>query len=246
TVKGQQIRAFALVANQSDYAVGISATIAENVLRNIGTDTVVRIDIEYFATSTLISTHELLIPVLTEEALEAPTAADISVAASGFDGNLAATDDTVQKVAQKVDDLTVGGGGGGIEFIGSAMKTGNTEVTPVNTFVDLLEVGFTPATAQATYLIEFTGFVYSAGRGNEDDNQASFDLAANGARIPGRFDSFKTQSRGDDSQEFPVVGRRIFTPGETTKQTIKFRGFKGNSNSVIRVNNTVLTVMRVS
>ena len=33
-------------------------------------------------------------------------AAGVSVAASGFDGNLATTDDTVQKVAQKVDDLT--------------------------------------------------------------------------------------------------------------------------------------------
>ena len=35
-------------------------------------------------------------------------ASDVGVAASGFDGNLAATDDTVQKVAQKVDDLVLG------------------------------------------------------------------------------------------------------------------------------------------
>ena len=38
-------------------------------------------------------------------------AADIEVAASGFDGNLATTDTDLQKVAQKVDDLSVSGGG---------------------------------------------------------------------------------------------------------------------------------------
>ena len=40
-------------------------------------------------------------------------AEDVSVDASGFDGNLASTDNTVQKVAQKVDDLNISGGGGG-------------------------------------------------------------------------------------------------------------------------------------
>ena len=39
------------------------------------------------------------------------SAADIEVDASGFDGNLATTDTNVQLVAQKLDDLTVGGGG---------------------------------------------------------------------------------------------------------------------------------------
>ena len=42
------------------------------------------------------------------------TAAEVSVDASGFDGNLASTDDTVQKVAQKLDDLVLGSGGGGL------------------------------------------------------------------------------------------------------------------------------------
>ena len=36
----------------------------------------------------------------------------VSIDASGFDGNLATTDNTAQKVAQKVDDLTTGGGSG--------------------------------------------------------------------------------------------------------------------------------------
>ena len=38
-----------------------------------------------------------------------PTAADIAVDASGFNGNLTTSDDTVQEIAQKVDDLVTGG-----------------------------------------------------------------------------------------------------------------------------------------
>lgn len=41
---------------------------------------------------------------------DAHDASAISVNAAGFNGNLAPTDDTVQKVAQKVDDLVLGGG----------------------------------------------------------------------------------------------------------------------------------------
>ncbi len=36
-----------------------------------------------------------------------PTAAEVSVDASGFNGNLTTADDTVQEVAQKLDDLTI-------------------------------------------------------------------------------------------------------------------------------------------
>lgn len=36
-----------------------------------------------------------------------------SVESSGFNGNLAPTDDTVQKCLQKLDDLVITGGGGG-------------------------------------------------------------------------------------------------------------------------------------
>lgn len=36
-----------------------------------------------------------------------PVVGSTPIDASGFNGNLAATDDTIQKVAQKVDDLTV-------------------------------------------------------------------------------------------------------------------------------------------
>jgi hypothetical protein len=41
----------------------------------------------------------------------AHAASAISVVAAGFNGNLATTDDTVQKVAQKLDDLVIGAGG---------------------------------------------------------------------------------------------------------------------------------------
>lgn len=37
------------------------------------------------------------------------TAADVAVDASGFNGNLTTSDDTVQEIAQKLDDLSVGG-----------------------------------------------------------------------------------------------------------------------------------------
>lgn len=37
----------------------------------------------------------------------------IAIDASGFDGNLATTDDTIQEIAQKLDDLIAVGGGGG-------------------------------------------------------------------------------------------------------------------------------------
>lgn len=44
-------------------------------------------------------------------AASAHPATAVSVSAAGFDGNLETTDDTVQKVAQKVDDLTISAGG---------------------------------------------------------------------------------------------------------------------------------------
>jgi hypothetical protein len=45
--------------------------------------------------------------LINRDALNSHTGEAISIDASGFDGNLATTDDTVQKVAQKLDDLTV-------------------------------------------------------------------------------------------------------------------------------------------
>lgn len=42
-----------------------------------------------------------------------PTAADIAVDASGFNGNLTTSDDTVQEIAQKLDDLVIAAGSDG-------------------------------------------------------------------------------------------------------------------------------------
>ena len=50
------------------------------------------------------------------------TASDTSVDASGFDGNLAPTDTDLQKVAQKVDDLVLGGGGSIYRLFRSAIQ----------------------------------------------------------------------------------------------------------------------------
>ena len=68
---------------------------------------------------------------------EMPTAADIAVTASGFDGNLTTDDDTVQKVAQKVDDLVASGGADiEVEIAGVSATTGLTKVN----FADFLQV----------------------------------------------------------------------------------------------------------
>ena len=58
-------------------------------------------------------THRIS-PTKSQKALESTLldGENVKVDATGFDGNLANTDDTVQKIAQKLDDLTVASGGG--------------------------------------------------------------------------------------------------------------------------------------
>ena len=72
--------------------------------------------------------------VLTIHLARYQTAAETSVDASGFDGQLATTDNTVQKVAQKVDDLTLSGGGitqqQATNLILQWARTGNTSQIP--------------------------------------------------------------------------------------------------------------------
>jgi hypothetical protein len=62
----------------------------------------------------------------TGDTSDAHDASAISVDASGFNGNLAATDDTVQKVAQKVDDLALGGSGATVSS-GTAAPSGGSD-----------------------------------------------------------------------------------------------------------------------
>jgi hypothetical protein len=52
------------------------------------------------------------------------SAADVPVDASGFDGNLDGNDDTVQEVAQKLDDLETSGGGAGLWRLDLPIQSG--------------------------------------------------------------------------------------------------------------------------
>ena len=66
-----------------------------------------------------------------------PTADDILVDARGFDGNLGTADTTVQKVAQKLDDLVIGSRNGGltaeqVRHIVAAFLTEGTNITLVH------------------------------------------------------------------------------------------------------------------
>ena len=57
--------------------------------------------------------HPDIRALIADHVHDMPTAADIAVDASGFNGNLTTSDDTVQEVAQKLDDLSVSTGTGG-------------------------------------------------------------------------------------------------------------------------------------
>ena len=59
----------------------------------------------------------LNIPNYRLDIVERVAGSDVSIDATGFNGNLATTDDDVQKVAQKLDDLTVGAGASGSTIV---------------------------------------------------------------------------------------------------------------------------------
>lgn len=68
-----------------------------------GLQTKAEVDAAIAAHTNVAAAHQSIPPT--------PNASQIAVDATGFDGNLNANDDTVQKVAQKVDDLVAGGTG---------------------------------------------------------------------------------------------------------------------------------------
>ena len=68
------------------------------------------LDTAISANGTFISAVDTALSGHLADTADAHDASAISVAAAGFNGNLDPTDDTVQKVAQKVDDLVLGGG----------------------------------------------------------------------------------------------------------------------------------------
>ena len=127
--------------------------------------------------------------------VETGKAADVSVDASGFDGNLETTDDTVQKVAQKVDDLSTGGFTytpiGYIRFRRTA--TGNTNVqgqagtaiTANGGEVDSDDIGIRSKHANATNIIGFRYrlFQNDTGTGTAYSQQILTDLSGASAAI---------------------------------------------------------------
>ena len=113
------------------------------------------------------------------------TAAKVTVDASGFDGNLAATDNTVQKVAQKLDDLVVSGSGADLVGTGfgsdqratiqalldALPATGGRVVLKGQFRVDApltIPANAASATGEATFILEADGFCEIKAGGTQD------------------------------------------------------------------------------
>lgn len=113
------------------------------------------------------------------------TAAKVTVDASGFDGNLAATDNTVQKVAQKLDDLVVSGGGA--DLVGTGF--GSDQRAAIQALLDALPAtggrvrlkgqfrsdapltipaNAASASGEATFILEADGFCEIKAGGTQD------------------------------------------------------------------------------
>ena len=105
-------------------------------------------------TNPFTATDESKLDAIEANAKDDQSAAEVSVDASGFDGNLASTDNTVQKVAQKLDDLSVGGtprlAGSGLTLTGNTLSVTNeftsTDETKLDGIASGAEVNPAPAT----------------------------------------------------------------------------------------------------
>ena len=64
-MRGQTAATLARVADQTNYAVSVNATIAENVTNNLRSETIVRVDINYLASGSVTARHYILIPAVT-------------------------------------------------------------------------------------------------------------------------------------------------------------------------------------
>lgn len=80
--------------------VVITAAASGDILRHNGTNWVDTPGTDHFEAAGAVATH-------TGDTTAAHAASAISVDASGFNGNLTTSDDTVQEVAQKLDDLSI-------------------------------------------------------------------------------------------------------------------------------------------
>ena len=255
TFRGARVPNIALVANQSNYTVSISAINAGNILRNLGTATVVPVEVEYIATRSIVARHTFLIPVVatataTGGGTDDQTAAEVSVDASGFDGNLAATDNNVQKVAQKVDDLQASGGGGN-RLVADENTVIDTEITITAIafdYGDILTATFTPTGTDKRYLIEANGEVdleYSTDD-QRSSNQMFFRLRGGSPDVTLDASSMEIRQKEDDRTKYAFVSRSIWTPGVTTERTVRLQGTKGSSRTRAKVKNVWLTVTELA
>ena len=77
------------------------------------------------------------------------------VDASGFDGNLSTTDDTLQEIAQAVDDLSVGGGGAA-SVVAYSAPLADIAATAYATAIQILDLG-TPTVNEGAFTVDTTG-----------------------------------------------------------------------------------------
>lgn len=143
-------------------------------------------------------------------------ASKITVDASGFDGNLANTDDTVQKVAQKLDDLVASGGGADLVGTGfgsdqraaiqakldALPATGGRIVLNGQFRIDApltIPANAASATGEATFILEADGFCEIKAGGVQDFHIINFsgyaitqklNFEVRGIRVIGQWDSF--------------------------------------------------------
>ena len=141
------------------------------------------------------------VDVLTIHLPRYQSAAETPVDASGFDGQLATTDNTVQKVAQKLDDLTISGGGitqqQATALILAWARTGNTATIPLDKFPASLATD-----SDVTAAIET---VRGAGIATDRNTLKKLsDLIDNlGAVEPGLIGTFRIQSgQGPDAGRY--------------------------------------------
>ena len=98
------------------------------------------------------------------------------VDASGFDGNLSTDDDTIQEIAQALDDLVAGGGGGAAEsLVAFIAPLGDVAAADYSTAAQILDVG-TVETNEGTFVVDTSGTTDLVTIPDGQDGVYDFDL----------------------------------------------------------------------
>lgn len=150
----------------------------------------------------------------------------LTVTASGFDGNLATTDDTLQKVAQKLDDLVISGGATAINDLTDVDTTGKAtgKVLKFDASGNLVvgddEIG-AAGTGDITGVTAGTGLTGGGDTGAVTIalSTATLDeIAANTAKVtfPG-FTSLVADYSFDPATKQDVLSEGAFVDGDKTK-----------------------------